>query len=212
MTSRVGDVMTRNVVSLRKHAQFKDILHVMRERKFSAFPVLDAGDKVVGVVSEDDLLVKEGYRSGEPVAGFLMRHADNAKAAGLTAAELMTRPAITISPEALVAEAARTMHAKHVKRLPVVSEGGRLVGIVSRIDLLGVYDRPDSQIRDEIVTQLIENEFLLDSSAFTVMVTAGVVTLRGPVDREPVAHSLLDGVRRVDGVVAVRDRLGYPRD
>ncbi len=91
-------------------------------------------------------------------------------------------------------------------------EDGRLAGIVSRIDLLGVYDRPDSQIRDEIVTQLIENEFLLDSRAFTVTVTAGVVTLRGPVDREPVAHSLLDGVWRVDGVVAVRDRLSYPRD
>lgn len=212
MTNRVGDVMTRNVVSLRKHAQFKDILHVMRERKFSAFPVLDASDKVVGVVSEDDLLVKEGYRSGEPVAGFLMRHADKAKAAGLTAAELMTRPAITIDPEATVAEAARTMHAKHVKRLPVVNDDGRLVGIVSRIDLLGVYDRADSQIRNEIVTQLIDNEFLLDSRAFTVTVTAGVVTLRGPVDREPVAHSLLDGVRRADGVVAVRDRLSYPRD
>ena len=212
MTSRVGDVMTRNVVSLREQAQFKDILHVMRERKFSAFPVLDASDKVVGVVSEDDLLVKEGYRSGEPVAGFLMRHADRAKVAGLTAAELMTRPAITISPEALVAEAARTMHAKHVKRLPVVSVDGRLAGIVSRIDLLGVYDRPDLQIRDEIVSQLIENEFLLDSSAFTVTVTAGLVSLLGPVDREPVAHSLLDGVWRVDGVVAVRDRLSYPRD
>jgi CBS domain-containing protein len=210
MTSRVGDVMTRNVISLRKHAQFKEILHVMRERDFSAFPVLDASDKVVGVVSEDDLLVKEGYRSGEPVSGFLMRHADKAKAAGLTAAELMTRPAITIGPQATVAEAARTMHAKHVKRLPVVSEDGRLVGIVSRIDLLGVYDRADSQIRNEIVTQLIDNEFLLDSRAFTVTVTAGVVTLGGPVDREPVALSLLDAVRRVDGVVAVRDRLSYP--
>ena len=103
------------------------------------------------------------------------------------------------------------MHAKHVKRLPVVSKDGRLVGIVSRTDLLGVYDRPDSQIRNEIMTQLIDNEFLLDSRAFTVTVTAGVVSLRGPVDREPVGLSLLDAVRRVDGVVAVRDRLSYQR-
>jgi CBS domain-containing protein len=211
MTSRVGDVMTRDVVSLRKHAQFKDIVQVMREREFSAFPVLDTSDKVVGVVSEDDLLVKEGYRSSEPVAAFLMRHADKAKADGLTAAQLMTQPAITISPQASVAEAARTMHAKHVKRLPVVSEEGRLIGIVSRKDLLGVYDRPDSEIRNEIMIQLIDAEFLLDSRAFAVTVTAGVVTLRGPLDREPVAVSLLDAVRRVDGVVAVRDRLSYPR-
>ncbi len=211
MTSRVGDVMTRNVISLRKQAQFKDILQVMRERKFSAFPVLDDSDKVVGVVSEDDLLVKEGYRSSEPVAGYLMRRGDKAKAGALTAAELMSRPAVTISPDVSVAEAARTMHAKHVKRLPVVTDDGRLVGIVSRADLLGVYDRPDSQITEEIVTKLIGTEFLLDSRAFTVTVAAGVVTLRGPVDREPVALSLLDAVRGIDGVVAVRDRLSYPR-
>lgn len=210
MTSQVGHVMTRNVVSLRKHAQFKEIVQVMRERRFSAFPVLDTGDKVVGVVSEDDLLVKEGYRGSEPVAGFLLRHADKARASGLTAAELMTRPAVTISPQASVAEAARTMHAKHVKRLPVVSEEGRLVGIVSRTDLLGVYDRPDSQIRNEIMSQLIDNEFLLDSRAFTVTVTLGVATVCGPIDRQPVALSLLDAIRRVDGVVAVRDRLSYP--
>ncbi len=211
MTSRVADVMTRDVVSLRKDAQFKDIIQVMREREFSAFPVLDTSDKVIGVVSEDDLLVREGYRSYEPVAGFLMRHADKARADGLAAGQLMTRPAITIGPRASVAEAARIMHAKHVKRLPVVSKDGRLVGIVSRTDLLGVYDRPDSQIRNEIMTQLIDNEFLLDSRAFTVTVTAGVVSLRGPVDREPVGLSLLDAVRRVDGVVAVRDRLSYQR-
>ncbi len=211
MTSPVGDVMTRNVVSLRTHAQFKDIAEIMREREFSALPVLDASDKVIGVVSEDDLLVKEGYRGDEPVPAFLMRHADKAKADGLTAAELMTRPAITISPEASVAEAARTMHAKHLKRLPVVTQDGRLVGIVSRTDLLGLYDRADSEIRDEIVTRIIDDEFLLDGRAFAVTVTAGVVSLRGPVDREGVAHSLLDAVRQVDGVVAVQDRLSYPR-
>jgi osmotically-inducible protein OsmY len=71
-------------------------------------------------------------------------------------------------------------------------------------------ERPDSEIRNEIMTKLIDNEFLLDSRAFTVTVTAGVVTLRGAVDREPVGLSLLDAVRHVDGVVAVRDRLSYP--
>jgi CBS domain-containing protein len=211
MTSHVGDVMTCDVVSVRKHAQFKEIVHVMRERRFSAFPVLDAGDKVIGVVSEDDLLVKEGYQVPEAGPGFLVRRADKAKAAGLTAAELMTRPAITVRPEATVAEAARTMHAKHVKRLPVVTDNGKLVGIVSRVDLLGVYDRPDSEIRSDIVKQVIETEFCLDSLAFRVTVVAGVVTLAGPVDREPVARSLVQAVREVDGVVAVSDRLSYPR-
>lgn len=212
MTSRVEDVMTRNVVSLRTHAQFKDILRAMRARDCSAFPVIDDDGKVIGVLSEDDLLVREGYEGGEPVAGFLMRHADKARARGLTAADLMTRPAITISPTASLAEAARTMHAKHVKRLPVVSADGRLIGIVSRGDVLGIYDRPDSEIQHEVVNGLIDSAFLLDSRAFTVMVTGGVVTIRGPVARAPVARSLLDAIRGVDGVVAVLDRLSYPRD
>jgi CBS domain-containing protein len=207
MSSVVRDVMTVQVISLRKHAEFKDIVHVMRARQFSAFPVLDDDDRVVGVVSEDDLLVKTGYDGCEPVAGFLMRRADRMKAAGLTAAQLMTRPAITIGPEASLAEAARTMHAKHVKRLPVVAKDGRLAGIVSRTDLLGVYDRPDPEIRDEIMKQVIGEEFLLDGEAFTVTVTGGVVTLRGPVDNEAVGVSLLAAVRRVDGVVAVDEKL-----
>jgi len=209
MTSLVSDVMTRNVVSLRTHAQFKDIVHVMRKRRFSAFPVLDDRDRVIGVVSEDDLLVKQGYGEADG-PGFLIHRADRAKAHGVTAAQLMTRPAITIPPQASVAEAARTMHAKHVKRLPVVTEDGRLVGIVSRVDLLGVYDRPDAEIKSEILDRVIDGDFLLDSLAFTVTVRAGVVTLSGPVDHEPVAVSLLDAVRQVVGVVAVRDRLSYP--
>jgi len=210
MTSLVGDVMTHNVVSVRGHAEFKEIVHVMRERRFSAFPVLGTQDEVVGVVSEDDLLVKEAFRGPGAEPGFLVRRADRAKSAGLTAAELMTKPAITIEPTATVAEAAHKMHAKHVKRLPVVTDDGKLVGIVSRTDLLGVYDRPDSDIRREILDQVIHSQFVLDSLAFTVTVVAGIVTLSGQVEREPVALSLLAAVRQVDGVVAVRDRLTYP--
>jgi CBS domain-containing protein len=210
MTSLVRDVMTTNVISLRKHAQFKDILRVMRAHQFSAFPVLDNADRVIGVVSEDDLLMKTGYDGSESVAGFLMRRADKVKAAALTAAELMTRPAITIGPQASLAAAARRMHAKHVKRLPVVTREGRLVGVVSRSDLLGVYDRPDSEIRNEIVTQVIGDQFLLDSRAFTVTVDGGIVTLGGQVDSEPVGLSLLDVVRHVDGVVSIREKFSYP--
>jgi CBS domain-containing protein len=211
MASLVKEVMTTNVVSLRKHAQFKDIVHVMRAREFSAFPVLDDDDKVIGVVSEDDLLVKTGYDGCEPVASFLMRHGDRTKAIGLTAAQLMSRPPVTIGPDASIAQAARKMHAKHVKRLPVVVQDGRLAGIVSRSDLLGVYDRPDWEIRDEIMTRVIGEEFLLDGRAFTVTVADGVVTLRGPVDSEPVALSLLAAVRHVAGVVAVKEQLSYRR-
>lgn len=209
MSSLVSDVMTRNVVSLREKAQFKDIILVMRERGFSACPVLDADDTVVGVVSEDDLLVKEAY--SDQTSGRLARRLHRAKATGLTARELMTHPAIAVRPDASVAEAARIMHAKHVKRLPVVTADGSLVGIVSRVDLLGVYDRPDSEIEAEIRKRVIAGQFVLDALAFNVTVASGVVTISGSLDSQPVAISLLAAIRQVDGVVAVRDRLSYPQ-
>lgn len=211
MATRVEDVMTRDVISVRKNAEYKDILQVMRHEHFSAFPVLDRNDRVVGVVSEDDLLVKEGYSDADHAPGFLASRGDRARAAALTAAELMTRPATTISPEASVAEAARIMHAKHLKRLPVVTAAGRLVGIVSRSDVLRVYDRTDEDIRKEIEEEVIKGSFCLDSLAFTVTVSSGVVTLAGQIELEPVALSLLQAVRRVNGVVAVREKLSYPR-
>jgi len=210
MSSLVGDVMARNVVSVREHAQYKEIVLVMRERGFSACPVLDADDAVIGVVSEDDLLVKEAY-PGKAAAGLLARRVNRNKARGLTARQLMTHPAISIRPDAPVAEAARIMHAKHVKRLPVVTANGRLVGIVSRVDLLGVYDRPDSEIEAEIRKRVIVDEFVFDGLAFNVVVLSGVVTISGSVDHRAVALSLLDAIRKVDGVVAVRDRLSYPQ-
>jgi len=210
MSSKVRDVMTRNVVSVREYAEFKEILHVLRERQFSAFPVLDADDTVIGVVSEDDLLVKEArsdVQSGRPP---FWSRTDRAKAVGMMAAELMTRPAITIEPDESVAEAARRMHAHHVKRLPVVTADNRLVGIVSRIDLLGVYDRPDREIAKEILDEVVVGQFMLERLAFEVTVVSGVVTIRGPVADQSVALSLLGSVRQVDGVIAIRDRLRYP--
>lgn len=210
MSSVVSDVMTRNVVSVREQAQYKEILLVMREHGFSACPVLDADDAVVGVVSEDDLLVKEAYLSNAAV-GQLARRRNRTKAMGLTAGQLMTHPAICIRPDAPVTEAARIMHAKHVKRLPVVTAGGRLVGIASRVDLLGVYDRPDSEIEAEIRKRVIVDEFVLDGLAFNVVMMSGVVTISGSVDQRAVALNLLDAIRKVDGVVAVRDRLSYPQ-
>jgi len=211
MSSTVGDVMTREVVALRGSAQFKDIIKMMRVRKFSAFPVLDASDRVIGVVSEDDLLVREGYRGQERWPVFHLRPSDRAKAAGLSAADLMTRPAITIRPDATLAVAARTMHGRHVKRLPVVTADGHLLGIVSRTDLLGVYDRPDADIRGEILKQVIADAFVLDPLAFEVTVADGLVSLAGPVEDEQVAASLVAAVRQVGGVVAVRNRLRWPR-
>src|SRR5256885_1905386 len=145
MSATVKDVMTTHVVAVRKNASFKDMAISLREHRVSAFPVLDDEDRVVGVVSEADLLAKEALDLAAPglVASVLRRGAfsgkEQAKATGVTAADLMTRPPVTIGPLEPVTHAARLMHARKVKRLPVIDEAGRLVGIVARSDVLSVY-------------------------------------------------------------------------
>lgn len=209
MPSLVGEVMTYNVVAVRQEAEFKDIVAAIHRRRVSAFPVLDTQNRVIGVVSEADLLPREAYPAGPSTAW--SRHSEvPAKARGFTAGELMTSPAITIGAQATVMEAARLMHNRKVKRLPVTDEDGRLVGIVSQVDLLGVYDRPDAQIGTEITERVLAGDFVFDPREFTVTVDNGVVTISGRVEREEIALSLLEAVWDVAGVVDVRDRLTYP--
>ncbi len=165
------------------------------------------------MVSEADLLLKEA--GTEALGRYLIssgRRGEQAKAAGVTAADLMTAPPVTIGPQDSVVAAARRMRDRRVKRLPVVDRAGRLVGIVSRVDVLSVFSRPDTEIRDEIVDQIIGAEFALDSSAFEVTVTSGIVTITGQADSHAVAWQLAGALRHVEGVVDVRDRISYPRE
>lgn len=213
MSSRVKDVMTSDVVTVGETAGYKDIIAVMRERRVSAVPVLDSAGHLAGVVSEADLLLKEA--GAEALGGYLIstgRRGEKAKAAGVTAADLMTQPPVTIGPDESVVTAARRMRDCRVKRLPVVDQAGRLVGIVSRVDVLSVFGRPDTEIRDEVVRQIIGTDFALDPGAFEVTVSSGIVTVTGQADSHAVALQLADALRHVEGVVDVRDRISYPRD
>jgi CBS domain-containing protein len=208
----VKDVMSRLPVWVSETASFREIAAKLRECRVSAFPVLDAHGKVIGVVSEADLMVKEAVL-GEPggVAGFLaglLHHGARAKAGGVTAADLMTSPAVTIGPDDTVEHAAKLMYDRKVKRLPVIAQDGRLVGIISRTDILAVFDRTDAAIREEILTQVIAG--CSEPSHYSVIVKDGVVTLEGNPETAAVGHDLISRSRRVQGVVAVLDRLGYP--
>ena len=187
MNATVKDVMTTEVVAVRRGATFKDMAAALRRYRVSALPVIDGQEKVIGVVSEADMMVRE-----LPLDG-LVHHQEVCKAAGLTAGDLMTHPAVTVRPDDSVEHAARLMCNLRIKRLPVVDAGGGLVGVISRTDLLAVYDRPDEQIRDEI-EGLILREFL--PGQFAVTVQDGVVTLQGSPD-------LVRKVRHVQGVVAI---------
>jgi len=214
MSAKVMDVMTRNVVAVHTGASFKEIAATLRDRRVSAFPVVDDQGRVIGVVSEADLIAKEalegGYEShAGPLSGLLHRH-DLEKARGATAGELMSRPPVTVAPEDLVSHAAHLMHDRRVKRLPVVNADGKLVGIISRTDVLSVFSRTDKDIYREITQHILLERFLTDPGAFTVTVKDGIVTLEGSPETAALGRDIVAAVRHLEGVVAVRDRFDYP--
>jgi CBS domain-containing protein len=211
----VKDVMSTGVVSVRRDTSFREMAVALREHRVSAFPVVDADGKVIGVVSEADMLAKEALGSepqGMPgmITG-LLRHKEHAKARGITAGDLMSSPAVTVTPEDTLEHAAKLMYTRKVKRLPVVDSGARLVGIISRSDVLSVFDRPDEEIRTEIRDQVIRDGFTIDPATLEVIVMDGVVTLAGRPENNDVGHQIAERVRHVPGVVAVRDHLSYLR-
>src|ERR1700733_3741312 len=211
MKSTIKDVMSTHVIAVRQGASYKDMAAMLREQRVSAFPVLDDHNKVIGVVSESDLLTKEALAgTGRGMLQSVMSQREHARASAVTAAELMTKPPVTIGPDEPVTQAARLMYSRHVKRLPVTSDDGTLIGIVTRADVLSVYSRPDADIQREIIQDLIQGMFACDPARFTVTVADGIVTIEGAPATDLVGRDIIDAARHVEGVVAVRDRLSYP--
>ncbi|MFE9021421.1 CBS domain-containing protein [Streptomyces sp. NPDC007808] len=207
----VSDVMAQRVVAVGREATFKEIVRLMQEWKVSALPVLEGEGRVVGVVSEADLLPKEEFRDSDPDRSTQLRRlSDLAKAGSVTAGELMTSPALTVRANETLAQAARTMAHAKVKRLPVVDELGVLQGIVSRADLLKVFLRDDEDIAEQIRREVVSYLFPSPASAVRVGVRDGIVTLTGRIrdtSLVPVAARL---VRAVEGVVDVTFDLSGP--
>jgi CBS-domain-containing membrane protein len=215
MGRRVRDVMTQEVVTVDEHASFKEVATLLTERRVSALPVLDGEGRVVGLVSEADLMLKEEFPEGPPEARLFQsrrRRQTRAKAAGDTAAELMTSPAVTIGPDASVAQAARLLHRHGIKRLPVVDPAGPLLGIVSRADLLKVFLRSDADISREVRQQVLLRAMWMDPDTVVVEVRDGVVTLTGQLERRSLIPITVNLVRGLDGVVDVVDRLSFELD
>jgi CBS domain-containing protein len=215
MHSLVKDLMTTQVVTVRPATPFKDIVARLAEHRVSAMPVVDDAGRVLGVVSEADLLLKEEFPDPDqdmPLFWTKRRRLEREKAAGSTARDLMSVALVSISPDATVVEAARRMHRANIKRLPVIGEGGRLVGIVSRSDLLKVFNRPDRSIRREIMDDVIVGEFTMDPDRFFIHVDDGVVVLQGRVERRSLIPYLVRAVHGVEGVVRVENQLAYDID
>jgi CBS-domain-containing membrane protein len=214
MHRTVSDVMTREVVVVDAFTPFKDIVRRMQEHRISAVPVVDEDRTVIGIVSEDDLILKEDRElEGEPrFFESTRRRAARSKAAGLLASDVQSAPVVTIHPEATLGDAARTMHSHHVKRLPVVDGRDRLVGIVSRADLLEVFLRPDADIATEIREDIVRRTLWIEPDTIRVMVRDGVVRLEGQLERRSLAPVLERLALSTEGVVAVDARLSYAID
>ncbi|MBG0815505.1 CBS domain-containing protein [Planomonospora sp. ID82291] len=231
MRVQVGEVMTSEVVSVAAATPFKEVAEVLLARGVSAVPVVDAENRVIGVVSEADLLLKEEFKEQYHREGYRpplrvrLRHrlgragggaggsgGVGTKVRGDTAAELMTSPAVTIRPQAAVVYAMRLMDEHGVKRLPVVDGDGRIEGIVSRQDLLKVFLRSDEEIAREIRKDVLDHSAWVDTSAVEVTVHQGVVRLSGRMRQRSDTRILPGAVLRVNGVVGVVDDLQWDED
>jgi CBS domain-containing protein len=216
MTTLVRDVMTDAVVTVDQATPFKDVIGVLAAHRIGAVPVLDRAGRVVGIVSETDLLLKQEQphateAAASPFEG-RRRRAERRRAAGRTARDLMSVPAATVAPMLPVARAARVMRERNVKHLPVVDGDGRLVGIVSRGDLARVFLRPDGELLRDVQALKESLRPDLDPAAIRVRVAGGVVELTGFAERRSTAAVLAYRTRRLDGVVGVDARVDFHLD
>ncbi|MFJ8632378.1 CBS domain-containing protein [Streptomyces sp. NPDC093568] len=210
----VAELMTRDVVRARRDMPFKELVRLLAENDVTAVPVVDDRDHPVGVVSEADLLRKSAGQA-DPSGRAPVPHLEaweRAKAEGARAEELMSTPVLCARPDWNVVEAARLMDTRHVKRLPVVDEADRLLGIVSRGDLLRIFLRRDDAIRDEIAEDVLRRTVGLDPLEVTVDVYEGQVGLRGSVEFRSLIPVIERLCRSVDGVVSVAEHITYRTD
>lgn len=206
--------MTRQVHIASPDTPFKLLVRLIEENRVSAIPIVDRGGMPIGIVSEADLLFKERRSELENGGGLaqMRRRRQKAKAEGTIASELMTSPAVTVPAEATLAEAARKMQERNVRRLVVVDRQGRIAGIVSRSDMLQVFLRSDEDLRNEIKNVLVPAIFPAGQDGLRVNACWNIVTLSGHVHRRSDAQILVRLAGDIDGVVSVIDHLTYEWD
>jgi CBS domain-containing protein len=204
---RVSDVMATDVITVDKNMPYKQVARLLAEHDLSSVPVLSGGGRVLGMISEADVLRKEERSFSRLAAGLPRRtHHEREQAKALTADGLMTSPAITIHPDAPLGAAARLMNAHHFTRLPVVSPSGELIGVVSRKDLLSVFLRPDGEIAAEIADELARVT-PGGPARLVVSVTDGEVLLTGELRGAGAIAAAVKIASDVAGVVAVTSQL-----
>ncbi|MFF8896903.1 CBS domain-containing protein [Streptomyces lydicus] len=191
---RVGSVMTDEVVRARSGTPAAQLARWLREYDINGLPVVDADDRVIGVVSATDLA-----RAARGAAG----------SGDLTAGAVMSAPARTVRADDSVVRAARLMSASGIERLPVVDEEARLIGMLTRRDVLRIFARADAEIHEEVSDDILVRALWLSPTSVAVSVHDGVVTLGGSLESSGQVALAVRMTRQVDGVTAVVNRLTY---
>lgn len=213
----VSELMKTDVVTATPEQSLKDVAHVLVEHGISGMPVCEEEWRVVGVISEGDILYKVGgriVRRHGPLARLIEGNASTVmtKAQARTVREAMTAPAITIAPSRPAAAAARLMLEKGVNRLPVVTQDGRLVGIVTRADLVRAFARSDEEIAKEIREDVLRHVLWVEPQTIAVAVRDGEVKLTGELGTSTDAEILEKLVEKIPGVISVRSTVTYRID
>lgn len=214
---KVSDIMRRDVVTVTPQTSLRDLAHLLAERQISGAPVVDPDGVVVGIISEADLLAKQLSRPLSrrlPLEWILGERHDPdelRRRAATTVGGAMTAPAVTIDADRPVRDAATLMVDRGVNRLPVLADG-RLVGIVTRADLVQAYLRQDEDITEAIRDSVLRRTMWLDPDAFDISVREGVVRISGKVDRRTTAGIVERLIGITDGVVEVHSDIGWDWD
>jgi CBS-domain-containing membrane protein len=211
----VSSVMTSPVITARSNLPYKELVTLLSEKRISAVPVVDGDGRPLGVVSEADVLAKQEFHGGAdalPWWSGRQRRARWHKATGTVAADLMTRPVVTIGADEPVAAAARTLAEKRLRRLFVIGADGTVVGVVSRHDVLTTFLRTDSDIRVDVEEQVLHKGMWMVPGQVTVAVSAGVVTLDGALEHRSAVNVAELLTQSVTGVVGVHNNLRYVVD
>ena len=197
---QVVDLMTTDVITVSTETGIRDAARLMFRNRVSGLPVTSPDGALIGIITESDFLRLEVERQ------------EGSTELGETVGEVMSAGVVTTAPETEVYDAAKMMTFQDIKRLPVVDEDSRLLGIISRADIVSVFTRPDDVIEDEIREDLIRRVLFIDPDELNVVVTNGVVTFVGEIGTRNEARLLAELASRLDGVLHVESKLVWRLD